>query len=61
MHCDKYLQLVLSGLGGWGWVEEIDCQNLTNLSVLHIQMMNNRRLSAPRWRYCHSRGQMDDR
>jgi len=24
---DKCLELVLAGLSGWGWVEEIDCEN----------------------------------
>ena len=23
-----YLKLVLASLSGWGWVEEIDCENL---------------------------------
>lgn len=29
----SYLELVLTGLEGWGRVEEIDCQNLRSLLV----------------------------
>jgi len=43
-----YLQLVLAGLSGWAWVEKIDGQNLTILSVLHVQMKNCRRPRADR-------------
>lgn len=25
---DAYLELVLAGLSGWAWVEEINCENL---------------------------------
>jgi hypothetical protein len=36
MRNGAYLQLVLASLSGWGRVEEIDCENLSNRHVSFI-------------------------
>lgn len=38
-----YLELVLASLSGWGWVEEINCENLDEehrVSVQHSIFIN---------------------